>query len=102
MPTPLAKPWPSGPVVTSTPGVWLLGVARGGGAPLAELAEVVEGQPEAGEVQHRVLEDRRVPGREHEAVAVEPVGSGGVVGHDAGPQDVGQRSERHRRALMTR
>ena len=29
MPTALAKPWPSGPVVTSTPVVWrVLGVAR--------------------------------------------------------------------------
>ena len=39
-----------------------------------------------------------MPGREHEAVAVGPVGRVGVVPHDPGPQHVGQRGERHRRA----
>ena len=60
-------------------GVVHLGVARGGRAPLAERLEVVERQPVAGEVQHRVQQDRGVPGGEHEAVAVGPVGGAGVV-----------------------
>ena len=77
MPTPLAKPWPSGPVVTSMPGgVAVLGVARGARAPLAELPEVVELEPVPGEVEHRVEQHRRVAGGEHEPVAVGPVGVG--------------------------
>ena len=39
-------------------------------------------------------------GRQDEAVAVGPVGIGGVIGHDPGPEHVGQGSERHRRALV--
>ena len=79
MPTALAKPWPSGPVVTSMPGgVVDLGVARRPAAPLAELAQVLEREVVAGEVEHGVLQDARVPAREHEAVAVGPlrVGAG--------------------------
>ena len=45
MPTPLAKPWPSGPVVTSTPAVWWTSGWPGRlRAPLAEVAQVVERQ----------------------------------------------------------
>ena len=103
MPTPLAKPWPSGPVVTSTPGTWrVLGVAGGLRPPLAEVAEVVEGEPEAGEVEERVEQHRRVAVRQHEPVAVGPVGRGGVVLHDPREQHVGERRERHRRAGVTR
>ena len=35
---------------------------------------------------------------QHEPVAVGPVGLGGVVAHDPGEQDVGQRGQGHRRA----
>ena len=101
-PTAFANPWPSGPVVTSTPfGVAVLGVAGRARAPLAELADVVELEAEAGEVEHRVEQHRRVPGRQHEPVAVGPVGRGGVVLHDARPQHVRERRERHRRARVT-
>ena len=101
-PTPLAKPWPSGPVVTSMPAVcpysgWP-GRAR---PPLAELLEVVELEPVAGEVEHGVEQHRRVPGRQDEPVAVGPVGGGGVVAHDAGQQHVGERGQRHRGTGMT-
>ena len=84
-----------------TLGVAVLGVARRARAPLAELAEVVELEPEPGEVQHRVEQHRRVAGRQHEAVAVGPVGIGRVVLHHARPQHVGERRERHRRARVT-
>ncbi len=76
-------------------GVVDLGVPRGLRAPLPEVAQVVEGQPVTREVEHRVEQDRGVPGREDEAVAVGPVGRLGVVVHDPRPQDVGQRSQRH-------
>ena len=73
-PTALPTPWPSGPVVVSTPGVWRIsgwpGVLR---APLPELLELVEREVVAGEVQHRVEEHRRVARGEHEAVAVRPL-----------------------------
>ena len=77
-------------------GVAVLGVARRARAPLAELLEVVELEPEPGEVEHRVEEHRRVPGREHEAVAVGPVRRGRVVAHDPREEHVGERRERHR------
>ena len=79
-------------------GVVVLGVARGAAAPLAEAAEVVEGQAVAGEVEHGVEEDRRVPVGQDETVPVGPFGVGRVVAHDAGEQHVGQRGEGHGRA----
>ena len=99
MPTALAKPWPSGPVVASTPGVrpysgWP-GRAR---AELAEALELLERQVVAGEVEERVQEHARVPRGEHEPVAVEPVGVGRRVAQEAGPQHVGHRRGAHRRA----
>ena len=77
-----------------------LGVTGRGRAPLPKVAEIVEGDAEPRQVQDRVLQDRRVAGREHEAVAVGPVGPLGVVVHHAGEQDVGERGEGHGRALM--
>ncbi len=41
--------------------------------PLPELLEVGELEAVAGEVEHRVQEHRRVPGGQHEAIAVGPV-----------------------------
>ncbi len=41
-----------------------------------------------------------MPVGEHEAVAIGPVRVGRVVLHDPAVQHVGERSERHRRALM--
>ena len=55
MPTALATPWPSGPVVTSTPAVCSTGVAVAD--PLTEVLEVVEREAEPGEVQHGVLQN---------------------------------------------
>ena len=52
MPTALPRPWPSGPVVVSTPGgVPVLGVARGQRAPLPQRLEVVELQAVPGQVE---------------------------------------------------
>ena len=83
-------------------GVAALGVAGRLRAPLPEVAQVVEAQVVAGEVEHRVQEDRRVPGREHEPIAVGPVRGAGVVAHDPRPEDVGERRQGHRGALVTR
>ena len=82
---------------------WIgLEVARRGAAPLAELLEIVQGQRVAGEVQHRVLQDRRVTRREHESVAIGPGWIRRVIGHHAGPQHVRQRRKGHRGALVAR
>ena len=102
MPTPLAKPCPRGPVVTSTPGC---GVARGGpggGCPTDRNGpEVVELEAVAGQVQHRVEQDPGVAVGQHEPVPVRPVRIGRVVAHDPGEQHMGQRGQRHRRARMS-
>ncbi len=81
-------------------GVVHLGVPGGHRAPLAERLQVLEGEPEAGEVQHRVEQHRGVAAGEHEPVAVGPVRVLRVVVHDIGPQHVGQRGEGHRRARV--
>ena len=99
MPTAEARPWPSGPVVISTPGVWRCsgwpGVLR---APRAQRLEVGELQAVAGEVELDVEREAGVPGGEHEPVAADPVGVGGVVPHDPLEQRVGQRGQAHRGA----
>ncbi len=76
-------------------------VAGGLRLPLPELAQVVEGQAEAGEVEERVEQHRRVPVGEHEAVAVGPGRVGGVVLHHPGPEDMGEGGQGHRRARVT-
>ena len=92
----VAKPWPSGPVVTSTPGGQVdLGMARRPAAPLPELPDVVEGEPVAGEVEHRVQQDGGVSVGEDEAVTVGPVRVDRVVAHDPGEEHVGQRGQGH-------
>ena len=81
-------------------GVARLGVAGGRRTPLAERLQVVEFESVAAEEEQCVLQDRRVTGREDEAVAVDPLRFGGVVPHDARVEDVGEWSKRHRRALV--
>ena len=67
-------------------------VTRGAAAPLAELLDVFDGhRVVAGEVQQRVKQHAAVASREHEAVAVEPLGVPGVVLEHLVPQ-----GERHR------
>ena len=83
-----------------TGGVVHLGVTGCRRTPLAEGLQVVELEAVAGQVEHRVLQDRGVAGAQDEPVAVRPVGRRGVVAHDAGPQDVCERGECHRGALV--
>ena len=112
MPTLLATPWPSGPVVVSTPLV-----QRYSGCPgvllsswrnrlmsssdtigVAERLVVLADRLHAGEVQHRIEQHRSVPGREHEAVAVRPDRVFRIEAKELLPERVGDRRHRHRRA----
>ena len=77
-----------------------LGVAGGRRLPLTERLQVVELEAVTGEEQHRVLQDRRVPGGEDEAVPVGPGRVGGVERHDPAVQHVRERRQCHRRALV--
>ena len=81
-------------------GVTELGMARRLRAELPERLEVVELESEAGEMQHRIQQDRRMAAGQHESVTVEPLRTVGVVVHDPGPQDVSEWRQRHRRAGM--
>ncbi len=67
---------------------------------LAELLQVVELEAVPGQVQQRVLQDRRMAVGQHEPVAVGPFRIGGIVLHDPRVEDVTERRERHRRALV--
>jgi len=56
----------------------VLGMARGERAGLAELLQFVQRQRVTGQMEPSVEEHRAVPGREDEAVAVDPLGCGRV------------------------
>ena len=82
--------------MTSTPRVRCTSGCPGVRArPLTEPLQVVEGEAVPGEVEHRVQEDRGVTAREHEPVAVGPVGVARVVTHHLAEEHVGERSEGH-------
>ena len=76
----------------------VLGVARRYGARLAEALDLVQRQGVAGQVQHRVLQDRSVPGGEDEAVPVLPAGVLRVVTQKPREDRVRQRGHGHRGA----
>lgn len=82
-------------------GVPELGVARGQRAPLAQVLQIVEFEPETGQVQLDVLGEAGVTAREHETVAADPARIGRVVAHDALVEHVGQRREAHRGTGVT-
>ena len=63
-------PWPSGPVVVSMP----------------EVADLVDRQRIAHQMQYRIQQHRRMAVRKNEAVTVPPGRIGRVVPHDATPQ----------------
>ena len=101
MPTAEARPWPSGPVVISTPLVW-----RNSGWPGVFDFQVrsdsmsVELQPEPAQVQLDVQGEAAVPAGQHEPVAAQPVRVAGVVAHQPLKQGVRQRRQAHRRARV--
>ena len=98
MPTALPTPWPSGPVVVSTPGVWLTSGWPGVCEPQVRSAsQVVELHAVAGEVELDVERQARVAHREHEPVAADPVRVAGVVLQPLLEEQVGGRGHAHRR-----
>ena len=99
MPTALPMPWPSGPVVVSTPAVWPNSGWPGVfDAPGAQRLEVVELESPATEVELDVERQAGVAAREHEAVTAGPVRIGGVVPHDLLEQQVRRGGQAHGRA----
>ena len=81
----------------------VLGVARRPRAPLAEALEVVERDVVAGQVEDASrAASTGVPGRQHEAVAVGPVGLARRVAQEAREDHVGRRRHAHRRARVAR
>ena len=77
---------------------WVTGRRR---TPLAEVAQVIEFEAVAVQVERRVLQDRRVAVGEDEAVAIAPVRLRRVVAHHSAVEHVGEWRERHGRALVT-
>ncbi len=80
------------------PGVLVLGVAGGLGAPRAQGLDVRHLQAVPGEEELEVDRERRVARREHEPVAADPVVVRRVVAHDLLEQEVGGRRQRDRGA----
>ena len=78
-------------------GVEVLGMARGQAAELAELLELIQRHAGiAGQIQQRIEQHRAVAGREHEAVAVGPVGDCGVEFQELREQHRGDVGGAHR------
>ena len=102
MPTALARPCPSGPVVVSTPGVW----PYSGWPAVFEpswrkrLICVERHRRIAGEIEQRVEQHRAVAGRQHEAVAVGPGRIGRIEFQELREQDGGDVGGAHRQAGM--
>ena len=102
MPTALARPWPSGPVVVSTPGV-MADIPDGRGSSSASWRKRLSssiGRSIAGQVQQRVQQHRAVAVRQHEAVAVGPGRIGRVVLQIMAPQHRGDVGHAHRHARV--
>ena len=78
-------------------GMAVFGVAGGLGVELTEVLEIIHGQAVAEEMQQAIQHRGSVTGREHEAVAVAPLGIGGIVVHLLGPERV-----RHGRCTQRR
>ena len=114
MPTLFAIPWPSGPVVVSTPEVRWYSGWPGHLLPswrkCFRSSSATEGVPsrsyfssteyDAGQVQQRIEQGRGVARRQHEAVAVGPDRVGGIEAQKLLPQGVNHRRHRHRRPGM--
>ena len=102
MPTALARPWPSGPVVVSTPGVW----PYSGWPAVSEpswrkcLISLDRHRRIAGEIEQRIEQHRAVAGREHEAVAVGPGRIGGIEFQELREQHGRDVGHAHRQAGM--
>ena len=93
MPTALPTPWPSGPVVVSTPAVWPCSGWPGVLLPQVRSAlRSSSSRPKPAEVELDVEGEAGVPGGEHEPVAAGPVRVGRVVPHHLLEQQVRRRA----------
>ncbi len=78
-------------------------VAGGVGAPLPEVLDLAHGHRlEPGEMEQRIEQHRSVAGRKHEAVAIRPVGPGGVIFEELGPEHRRHVGHAHGHALVPR
>ena len=95
-------PWPSGPVVVSTPLVWKFSGWPGVSDPTWRKCLIWSSVISriAGQIKQRVEQHRAVAGREHEAVAVRPFAVGGVVLQELREQHGGDIGGAHRQAGM--
>ena len=78
-----------------------LRVPGGARAELAELAQFIERKRIARQVQQRVEQHRRMAVRQHETVAVDPAGVGGIVLQHIAPEHLSDVRHAHRGAGMT-
>src|SRR6266480_170871 len=91
----------------------ILGMARGFAVELAEMTDIVEGNRRvtesfiigidrlcSGKVKYGPEQHRGMAVREHEPIAVGPDRILRIEAHDAIPDRVNQRGERHRRARV--
>ncbi len=97
MPTLVATPWPSGPVVVRRTAVlWMRG------APAAGLAEALQAHrhrlADAAEMEQAIEQRRGVADRRHEAVALGPCGVRRVEAQKALPEAASRCCRAHRRA----
>ncbi len=100
MPTAVAIPCPSGPVVVSTPGVWPYSGWPASRAPLPEGLDVIEADIAAGEIQQCIEQHRAMARRQHEAVAVRPIVVRRVEFQEAREQHGGDIGHAHGQAGM--
>ena len=70
-------------------------------APFAKVLDLFKRQSITGEVKQTVQQHRTVPGRQHEAIAVEPFGIGGIVLEEPGPHHIRHRRGAHRQPRVT-
>src|SRR5690606_13499985 len=77
-------------------GVPVFGVARGEAAPLAQLLDVVQAQPDASQVELDVEREAGVPAGQDEAVAADPLRICRIVPHHLLEEQVGHRRQTHR------
>jgi hypothetical protein len=77
-----------------------LGVPGSLGMQLPEPPDLVDGEIVAGEVEHRIEQHRGMAVRQHEAVAVGPVGVRRIVLEVAPPQRLSDVGKPHRSARM--